>query len=167
MKRVLALLCLTSVTLFFSASAASATKPVKEFVPASDFVLDGICDFVVDVHIVVNRVYSKTFFDKDGNVVRQELSGVLVLDLINEDTGSTVRVNVPGPGTYTFEGDTTILAGTGPWLLFFFPGALEGHPEGLLWLTTGHFVLEFPSEGPLSFDDFPARTTDACALLAV
>ena len=146
MKRSLAIVSLVILTALLGASPASAAKPLREFLPNSDAVIEGACDFPVAVTVLENNEFSTTFF-KDGNVTRVLVTGRLVVELTNVDTGESLVANISGPGIFTFTTDTTLLKTEGQWLLVFFPGDLgEGEP-GQIWLTSGQFVVEFSEEG--------------------
>jgi hypothetical protein len=146
MKRPLAIVSLVILTALLGASPASAAKPLREFLPNSDAVIEGACDFPVAVTVLENNEFSTTFF-KDGNVTRVLVTGRLVVELTNVDTGESLVANISGPGIFTFTTDTTLLKTEGQWLLVFFPGDLgEGEP-GQIWLTSGQFVVEFSEEG--------------------
>jgi len=163
MKRSPAIALLVILTVFLGAAPASAAKPLREFLPSSDAVIEGACDFPVGVTVLENKEFSTTFF-KDGNVTRVLVTGLLVVELTNEDTGESMVANISGPGVFTFTRDTTILKTEGNWLLVFFPGDLgEGEP-GAIWLTSGQFVLEFSEEGQRLLEAH-GTFRDVCSLL--
>ena len=135
------------------APVAAAEKPVREFIPAADFVIEGSCSFDVGVHIVANKEYAITF--SNGTTL---VTGALKATLTNlSDPSKSVTLNVPGPGLYTFDSDGSLtLDARGPWLFFF--------PDTLLY-STGHSVLTVSATGDLSLTQQGGTTTDLCTVL--
>jgi hypothetical protein len=76
----------------------------------------------------------------------------------------TVTRNISGPGVERFDESGSTLTGTGPWLLFGFPGEFAGFPDGFIWFTTGQFVLRFEGTGEITMVKEP-RHEDVCELL--
>lgn len=162
MKRLILILATASIMLAL-VPVASADRPTREFLPAEDSVLEGICPFAVEVHVLANNSYIKTF--SDG---RQLINGTLKVRLTNLDEPSnSFDANISGPGVQTVspEGEFELRA-KGPWLFFFFPGELGPGDPGFLVLTTGLAILRFDAEGNGSFTHKGGTTTDVCAVLA-
>jgi hypothetical protein len=83
--------------------------------------------------------------------------------LTNLDTGTTITVNVSGPGQLTDRTDTSFtLVGTGHWLMGSHPQTNE---LGLV-LTAGRFVLSVDPLGNESLQ-IVGTVTDLCSQLAV
>jgi hypothetical protein len=164
MKRPLAIVSLAILTVLLAAIPASGAKPIREFLPNLDGVIEGACEFPVAVTVLENNEFTTTFF-KDGNVTRVLVTGRLVVELTNLDnTDESLVANISGPGVFTFTKDTTLLKTEGNWLLVFFPGDLgEGQP-GQIWLTSGLFVLEFSEEGQTLLESH-GTFRDVCVLL--
>jgi hypothetical protein len=142
---------------------ASADKPTREFLPSEDFVIEGICSFSVDVHILANNSFITTF--SDG---RQLITGTLKVRLTNlDDPSKSLEVNISGPGVQrvTEEGEFVLMA-EGRWLFFFFPGDLGAGDPGFLAITTGLAILRIDTEGNFSFTHRTGTTTDVCVALA-
>jgi hypothetical protein len=162
MKRLILILTTASIMLAL-VPVASADKPTREFLPSEDFVIEGICPFAVDVHILANNAFITTF--SDG---RQLLTGTLKVRLTNlDDPSKSLDVNISGPGVQrvTEEGEF-VLKATGRWLFFFSPGDLGPGDPGLLVITTGLAILRVDAEGNFSFTHRTGTTTDVCAALA-
>lgn len=165
MKRSVALPLLIGIALVATPGPASAVKPLREFLPQFDSVIEGVCDFPLGVYVLENESHITTFFDREGNVERQQLAGRLVVELRNEETEESIVANISGPGKITFPDESALITAVGPWLWTFFPGDLgEGEP-GMALLTTGRFVVEFGPEGASVLEQ-RGRQVDVCALLS-
>lgn len=164
MKRTLTLTLFISLLVSISAPA-SAGKPVREPLPAADDVLSGVCGFDLAVTVLQNNEFLTTFFDREGNVTKQIITGQLVVELRNESTGASIVANIPGPGIVTFPGDSEVVEALGPWLWVFFPGDLGPDHPGMVLLTHGRFVVEFAPEG-ISILERRGHEVDVCALLS-
>ena len=77
----------------------------------------------------------------------------------------SITRNISAPGTFTFDEDGATLVATGPWLFFFFPGEVVGHPDGLMWLTTGRWIWRFDDAG-VTLVSHTGTFQDVCTLLA-
>jgi hypothetical protein len=164
MKRSIALALLVAA-LVFASTPASAGKPAREFLPAGDAVIPGVCDFDLGITVLENNEYITTFFDQEGNITRQHIAGRIVVELRNEQTGDSIVANISGPGTITFTEDSTVFDTVGQWLWLFFPGDLGEDEPGMALLTTGRFVVEFGPEG-VSILEQRGSQVDLCALLS-
>lgn len=164
MKRSIALTLLVAA-LVSAPAPASAVKPVREFLPAGDAVIPGVCDFDLGITVLENNEYITTFFDQEGNITRQHIAGRFVVELRNEETDASIVANISGPGTITFTDDSSVWDTVGQWLWIFFPGDLGAGEPGMVLLTTGRFVVEFGPEG-LTILEQRGRTVDVCALLS-
>ena len=153
------------------ASPAHAVKPFRfEPGPNPDLVIRTICPFPVRFHDVVNELHVTDFFDRDGNLVRESGNGRIVEDVSRMRNGQaveTIRRNISGPGTFTFDDDGFTLVARGAWLFFFEPGQVTNLPDGIVWFTTGRFVWRFTdATGRWRLVSAAGRHTDVCALLA-
>jgi hypothetical protein len=162
MKRLILILTTASIVLAL-VPVASADKPNREFLPADDAVIEGVCPFAVGADILANNSYIKTF--SDG---RQLINGTLKVRLTNLDEPSnSLDANISGPGVQTVspEGEFELRA-RGPWFFFFLPDELGPGKPGFMILTTGLAILRFDAEGNGSFTHKGGTTTDVCAALA-
>ena len=125
-----------------SASGASAGPPEREEVPDEafeDFTIDaGPCDFDVAIHVVAHDLHTITFFDDQGNPVREITEGRLVVQMTNADTLNSVVRNVSGPAFFTFE--DSIRVATGPALFWFFPDERGDGSPGAFFINYGRIV---------------------------
>lgn len=138
---------------------ASADRPIREELPATD-VTGRFCeDFDVLVHPTRNNEFI-TIFSSGAAAI----TGALRVEVTNLETGETIALNIPGPGFLNEDGSQ--LTGTGPWLLFDEEGGFgQGEPAQTLY-TTGRFVLTFDDEGNITSFSQPHHIVDICAALA-
>jgi hypothetical protein len=143
-------------------AAAQATPPVREPLGGDDFVLTDHCTFDIGVEFVQNKEISTTFFDKDGDFVRQLVTGVLKVRLTNqEDPEHSVLFNISGPGRYRLLTDGSLqLTGTGTWLHF----GITDRPGELLFMH-GPFTANINDDG-FFLTKLPNNVQDACAMLS-
>jgi hypothetical protein len=122
-------------------STASADKPLKEFFPADPVTVEDVCDFPVLLDPIINQEFIKSFFDEEGNLERQIVTGRFVVEVTNLDSGESMTVNVSGPVFFTFTEDTLTVRLTGRSLLFFLPGELTSG-QTYVRVTDGPNIFE-------------------------
>jgi hypothetical protein len=164
-RRMLALPLISLLFVLLPASAASADEPLREPLPAEDFTIAGSCDFDVFLHVVENKEFITTYFDDDGSPTRQIITGQLVVELTNLETGESIVYNISGPVFVTFseDGSFDVVLG-GRSLLFFVPGDVEDLP--LLFVNSGQVTLHIGSEGNTLGVEQVGDVEDVCAALA-
>lgn len=164
MRRTIALL-LGLATLLGMASPTMASQPVREYLPAPDNIDFGpgeLCTFAVRLHILVNEEYGTTFFDEGGNPTKTIVTGRLVIEVINLDSGASTTVNASGPGVVTYLGDIIHVKFEGRSLIFL-------PSDQLLYLNTGIVIEE--GNGSIQPVVLPVisrngNRTDLCPILA-
>jgi len=169
MKRLIGSLALAGFIISLAAAPANALRPDRfKPGPNPDLTVEGVCDFPVALHDVVNEIVVTDFFDQDGNLTRELGTGLLIEEVSRLDAQGnpveTITRHISGPGVWTFDEDGSTLTGSGPWLLFFLPGEVTGFPDGLIWFTTGQFVLRLEDTGEITFVKEPMHE-DVCELL--
>ena len=138
---------------------ASADRPIRVQVPATDATGQYCEDFPVLIHPTRNNEFATIF--SSGAVL---VTGALRVEVTNLDTGETIELNIPGPGFFSPDGSTVI--GTGPWLLFGEAGFLgPGSPAGVVFVS-GRFVLTFDDQGTVTGFTMQGQIQDICAALA-
>jgi hypothetical protein len=164
MRRLVALLLPALLLVLLPTSVARADPPVREPLPLEDFTLVGNCDFDVFFHVVENNEFITTYFDSDGNPIRQIITGRFVVELTNLDTGESNVYQVSGPGFITFfeDGSVDFVLG-GRSLLFFLPGDAPDLP--LLFVNSGQVILHIDQEGNLTMEQV-GNIEDVCAALS-
>jgi hypothetical protein len=119
-------------------SVSAAGKPVREFLPAPEFIEfapGDLCEFGVRIDVLVNQEYGTTFTDDAGVPLRTIVTGRLVLKVTNlSDPSKSLVVNASGPGLVVYEGDLIRVTLRGRSLVFL-PGE-----EPLLFLNSGQVV---------------------------
>jgi hypothetical protein len=166
MRRFLSVLALLAVAALGVAAGATADPPQKVPVPPTgDFTLGGVCPFDIGVHTLAQnnhtRLYANGVFAGEG---------LLKLELTNLRSGTTLDVNVSGPGRFIPNADgTTTVRVEGRNLVFFFPDQLSPGAPGALFLTNG-LTTELADSAtgvpvPGSFTT-TGSLTDMCAALA-
>jgi hypothetical protein len=165
-KRGMAIVAVVAATLVLLPTTASADKPDREPLAIEPEVVEDICTFPVLVEPVLNKEFITTFYDKEGNITKQLITGHLVSRLTNLETNESLVVNISGPGKLTFEGDRTFLKGHGVWLLFFIPEQLGVGDPGLFVIVKGSFLLTIGPNGTQTLSNVRGNVTDVCELLA-
>jgi hypothetical protein len=145
-------------------SPAAASPPTREPLPAGPFILTGVCSFDVQVTVPVNGEYLTTFYDRNGDVTMQLITGALRPTLTNLSTGYSTTVNIPGPGRTVFNSDGSgQFTGTGPWLQWGGLNDLLSWPS--LALVHGNYTINFDSNGEITGAVSHGNVTDMCAAL--
>lgn len=161
MRRLILVLVLLGLPVII-ASPASATSPTREPLIAEDFTLTGHCSFNILVHFVQNNEVVTTFYDQDGNVISQLVTGALKVQLTNEEVPeNSLLFNISGPGEFTPQQDgSTLLVGEGTWINF----GIVNLP-GQVLLSHGHFEAVITPEGDLIMTAIPNDSVDVCGLI--
>jgi hypothetical protein len=135
------------------AAPVLGARPDRQFSPApTDIFLPvgiGACSFDVNIHVDINREYTKVWTDPAGNLLVFAVNGNLQLTATNVSTGASVSINASGPvrALVDTQGIPTL-------------NVAEGHflNSTPLTLTTGLLDL---GTGALN-----GRSTDVCAQLS-
>ena len=137
-QRAIALAILGPLVALASPTSVNAGKPVREFLPAPEFIEFApgeLCEFGVRIDVLVNQEYGTTFTDDAGVPLRTIVTGRLVLKVTNlSDPSKSIVVNASGPGLVVYEGDLIRVTLRGRSLVFL-PGE-----ESLLFLNSGQVV---------------------------
>ena len=89
-----------TLLLLLSAAPVSARPPDREPVPDArdEYAAGVVCAFPTLIETTANKEKATTFYDREGNVVRQLVTGKLRMRITNTATGESIDVNVSGPG---------------------------------------------------------------------
>jgi hypothetical protein len=165
MPRLLAIVGAIALVAASAAPALAGGKPVKapeEPPPPVTYPAGELCDFDLLFEDILNTSHSLSFPVADDGTQRVLFGGRILVRLTNLETGVSRVYNVSGPGTFTF-GDSLIVKGQGPWLLYFFEGDADGPG---IWYTRGRIRLEVDLEtGHIISAKRPPNTIDVCEQL--
>ena len=165
MPRLLAIVGAIALVAAAAAPALAGGKPVKapeESPPPVTYPAGELCDFDLLFEDILNTSHSLSFPVADDGTQRVLFGGRILVRLTNLETGVSRVYNASGPGTFTF-GDSLIVKGQGPWLLYFFEGDADGRG---IWYTRGRIRLEVDLEtGHIISAIRPPNTIDVCEQL--
>ncbi|MEX1073085.1 MAG: hypothetical protein WED86_05240 [Chloroflexota bacterium] len=108
MSRILRIIGISLAGTVLLASTAAAAKPDRYASNLEGFVLSGVCDFDIQLDILVDRAYETDFYDRNGNLVRSQYAGSIWIRLTNVDTDQSIVLNVGGPASDVYNADGTI-----------------------------------------------------------
>jgi hypothetical protein len=160
-RRILALATAATLALALAAPAA-AVGPTREYLPLPDTIDlaagDG-CSFPVRIDVFVNREYGVTFADASGDLLRQLVSGALIIGLTNVGSDRSITIDISGPAEFVVHADGSST--------FTLRGNSMPIAPGGLFRTTGTVVQEFDADGNLlSTSPATGRQIDLCAAIA-
>jgi hypothetical protein len=160
MKRLAVALALTLPMMVMAAPSALAAKPTYERVPVDDTFVKESCGVPVEVH-EVGVLVTIQWVDADGTTRTIGVFPQGRLTLTNQDTGTSITLNVSGP-LHTTEGvdGSFTMVGTGLWEWAVNPET--GKPGD--FLTSGSWVFSIDAAGNASFQ-IVGRITDLCPQL--
>ena len=147
--------------------ASAGGKPTRSPTANSpfDFPAGVVCGFEVAGQPLVDNEVTKTFPPLPNGDVVQIVTGRVVLQLTNVDSGKSLTLNVSGPATITAHPDGSVTAiDSGRSLSFFFPTDSPAGPA--TYLYTGQVVLNFTADGQQILVSQTGTSRDICAALA-
>ena len=163
MRRVFCLLFAAALVLV-SAQAVLAAKPDKaplELPPSIELAAGDACEFPLLIEFLANRGKTLTFYDNEGNAIRQIGTGVLKIRVTNlaDESVATLDLNISGPIHITLHPD-------GSATLVFGGRGISLFPPGTFVLTAGRSVVELDAGGEvISVTNFGFEQ-DLCVALA-
>ena len=86
LRRIVAVIA-AACALAALASPVSAVKPDRYPGSLEPFVAEGLCAFDVQFDIPLERSFAMDFFDRDGNLVRTNYFGTIIIRATNLETG--------------------------------------------------------------------------------
>ena len=153
-----------------SVGSVSAVPPDREPLVADplEFAAGDVCAFDLLIETTVNRGTFRTFYDRNGDVRVNLITGSGVTRFTNLETGEWIETDGGGVGVLSEPGDGTfVLDVTGIANFYFFPGDQTPVGEGSgLWIVSGRArsVLDLATNVVTSFE-YSGRVTDVCAAL--
>jgi hypothetical protein len=150
------------------AAPASAGKPDRQpFLNLDAVIPAGVAcsGFDLGISFDAQKQTVTTFFDNEGNAVRQLVVGQLVIRLTNENTGASLATQLGGAFHIYFNADGTLtLVGTGNSFLSLFPTDIPAGPSSTLY--SGRLVFDVdPATGVFTLRDEARNKIDVCAAL--
>ena len=124
------------------ASPVFAQRPTIEYFDVGGaFTLSGVCSFDVFAEPTGNNEKLATFFNQEGDITFQVLTGVNKWRFTNVDTGMSIDLNASGPGRFFVEpGSDIVRAETGGTSFLFVANGAGGLPA--FAFTRGRLVVE-------------------------
>jgi hypothetical protein len=123
------------------------------------------CAFPPHGEPLIDQEVVKTFPPDANGDVRQIITGRLVFELSNLDTGKSLVVNVSGPATLIFHPDGShmdeIEGGSGP--LIFSPTDIP--PGSTAFINSGRIAIDATSTGQFIVVSQSGHEQDVCAAL--
>ena len=155
-----------------TASPVLAARPTIEYLDLPSgfsFTLSGVCSFDVFEELLGNKEQIATFYDQNGDISFQLLTGVNKWRFANMDTGKSIVVNGSGPGRFAVQPGIDIVP---PRRVVYRSGRFNPGEQPPGWpafaLTRGRIVAELD---PATFTivnliaQQGATVQDLCALL--
>ena len=161
---VLGSLALALATAGSTAAATGSCGPWEPFTQGPIIALAGdVCPFAVTAQAVFQKLRVRYHFDAGGNVDGYQATGPLVGEITNTETGASVRRNLSGLGTVTFDPDGSYDAAiNGNFLVFFLADDTPAHE--LLFLS-GRTVLHGAPSGPKTLVSASGASENLCETL--
>jgi len=166
MRRALTLGPAVLLVLAFAAPVSAAPPTKEPQGPVFDeFAAGDVCDFAVRVESLDSKAKAILFDRRDGALV-VNLSGSLIEQITNLDTGASVIRQSSGPAKVSLNAaGHVVLKYGGASVLTFFDGDVTG--RGLLYLKGGGAETEIGDDGFFFVRvDLPAHVEDLCATLS-
>jgi len=147
-----------------SAPAALAAKPDRaplELPPSLELAAGEACEFPLLVEFLANRGKTLTFYDNEGNAIRQIGTGTLKIRVTNlaDESVAPLELNISGPLHTTLHPD-------GSATLVFGGRGISLFPPGTFVLTAGRSVVELDAEGEVISVTNVGFEEDLCVALA-
>jgi hypothetical protein len=157
------------IALLTPVGVSANNDPHRTFLAATPLDLPaGFCSFPVHLDFPVNKEYGTISTTADGSTMIK-VTGSLVVTATNTTRGTTITLNVSGPGTNIISPDGTKLQFDflGLTLFFVTNGPQFGLPSGLVQ-TSGPLTgtLDPGSSAIISLTSRPHVLLDVCAALA-
>ena len=163
MRSSLSLLFAAAIVLV-SAQAVLAAKPDRaplELPPSLELAAGEACEFPLLVEFLANRGKTLTFYDNEGNAIRQIGTGTLKIRVTNlaDESVAPLELNISGPLHTTLHPD-------GSATLVFGGRGISLFPPGTFVLTAGRSVVELDAEGEVISVTNVGFEEDLCVALA-
>lgn len=139
------------------ASAAAPERTPMEIPSPINFGAGEACSFPIRIDVLVNNEFVTVFSDESGNPTDLLITGRLVVQVTNVETGESVTLQISGPALATFEGDVATVRMLGVGLTLPPPGLFD---------VTGIFEFTIDAEGNVQVVRMVGTSQDICQVLA-
>lgn len=113
------------------ATPVFGVKPDREYLEPETFVVEGACEFPVEIADLKVR-FKETIWERPDGTVVLIGNGQWLTRLTNLETGTSITVSISGPELIAFGDEGVSDIGTGAWLQW-------GFEDGGMYLTHGRF----------------------------
>ncbi len=156
MRKLIAAACAIGASVFISSIAmADTVTRVPSPVP-SPFIFRGLCQFDVLAQAITNNEFRTTFVNQDGVMVKQIVTGALVVTFTNLSNGKSIIENISGPGVITFNPNGSVTLDI--------LGREAGFPGDTI--GAGRTVIQISPTGVATVVSQVGNYTSLCGLLA-
>jgi hypothetical protein len=159
------LLVALAACLALPAAATAAGRPLRTPIPIGpeSAPAGAVCPFAVSLVPVVNNAYNLTYPPDANGDIRQISTGNVVVQIMNDETGKTISLNVSGPViTVTHPDGSATITLQGPTFLADLIPPVPG-----FFLVDGRTVLNQSPSGDQTLVSFNGRVKlDICAALS-
>jgi hypothetical protein len=160
--------CFALALALFSTTLISAQGPTRSPVNNQPFTVAAGqgCNFPLHGEPLIDQEVTKTFPPESNGDVKVIITGRLVFELTNLDTGKSLVVNISGPVTAVFHPDGSVRADfgglSGP--IVFFPTDIPPGPKA--FINSGRLVVDITPSGQLILVSQSGHEEDVCAALS-
>ncbi len=160
--------CFALTLALLSTTTLLAQKPTRMLTNSQPFTIDAglACAFPLHGEPLIDQEVTKTFPPEPNGDVKQIVTGRLVFELSNLDTGKSLVVNISGPGFFVFHPDGSISADfggrSGP--VTFFPTDIPPGPKA--FINSGRVVVDITPTGQIILVSQSGHEEDVCAALS-
>jgi hypothetical protein len=149
------------------ATPATAAEVTRTPLPSSGTVsLPHLCGFDVRLDLV-NKETQTSFFDNNGNLVKQVISGSSFGTFTNLSSGNTINVDLSGPAQITFNPERSItISADGPQGFVVPLLGLGVVPLTQFWVGSGHVIYNISPTTGITLVSKVGSFQDVCPMLS-
>jgi hypothetical protein len=165
MSKLLAVV-MCGFALIAGATPATASEVTRTPLPSTGTVtLPHLCGFDVRLDLVNNETLTR-FFDNNGTLVKQVISGSSFGMFTNLSSGKTINVNLSGPAQFTFNPDGSLtVSADGPQGFVMPLLGLGMGPLTLFSVGSGHVVYSISPKTGITLVSKVGSFQDVCPML--
>ena len=156
MRKLIAAVCAIGASALLSSSAMADTVTRTPSPVPSPFLFIGLCPFPVLAQAITNNEFRTSFVNQNGALVKQIVTGALVVTFTNLSNGKSITQNISGPGIITFNPDGSVTIDI--------LGREAGFPGDTI--GAGRTVIQISPTGVPTVASQVGNFTSLCSLLA-